>query len=41
MEGDSLNLSNQQIQDLSTIYEFLETQASLLKVLDLSNNLLT
>ena len=41
MEGDSLILSDQQIQDLSTIYEFLETQASLIKVLDLSKNLLT
>ena len=40
MEDNTLNLANQQIEDLSTLYEFLESQSSNLKVLDLSHNLL-
>ena len=40
MEDNYLNLANKQIEDLSTLYEFLESQSSNLKVLDLSHNLL-
>jgi Leucine-rich repeat (LRR) protein len=41
MEGDTLSLSGQGIQDLSFIFELIESSAPNLKVLDLSNNSLT